>query len=260
MTPIPTDVSQTANWQSSIGLLQQRPAAGHLHQQPGRQPAAADHSSDPAERLRRDHRGGGPQFLPRRRHLGHRASPGPPTTDLFGSGKLQGGSTITVQYAKNYYSGVGAARSITTKLKEIFMAIKLAHARSKPWIMTNYLNTVPFGSTSYGIWAAAQDYFGINLAKPGTTLTIAQAAMLGAMPNNPAFFTPDPTAGTGYTMLVHALAVRAHQHGARRRHHPADSHSALRACALPDAEKVFNKTIQLGRALQATAGPAPPAT
>src|SRR5260370_530718 len=56
--------------------------------------------------------------------------------DLFGSGGLQGGSTITEQYAKNSYASIGTSQSITTKIKEIFVAIKLAHARSKSWIMT----------------------------------------------------------------------------------------------------------------------------
>ena len=126
----------------------------------------------------------------------------PPTTDLFGSGTLQGGSTITEQYAKNYYANIGASRTVTTKIKEIFVAIKLAHSRSKPWILTNYLNTVPFGNNIYGVWAAAEDYFGINLAKQGATLTTAQAAMLGAMPNVPASSTPDPTAGVATPSLV----------------------------------------------------------
>ncbi len=122
--------------------------------------------------------------------------------DLFGSGGTQGGSTITMQYAKNYYSNVGFTRTATTKLKEIFVAIKLAHVRSKQWIMTNYLNTIPFGNTEYGLGAAAEAYFNVNLANPHTTLTIAQAAMLAAMPNEPGYFNPDPSAGPAYTALV----------------------------------------------------------
>jgi membrane peptidoglycan carboxypeptidase len=122
--------------------------------------------------------------------------------DLFGSGGTQGGSTITMQYAKNYYSNVGFTRNATTKIKEIFVAIKLAHARSKQWIMTNYLNTIPFGNTEYGLGAAAEAYFNVNLANPHATLTIAQAAMLAAMPNEPGVFNPNPDAGTGYNLLV----------------------------------------------------------
>jgi membrane peptidoglycan carboxypeptidase len=122
--------------------------------------------------------------------------------DAFGNGNLQGGSTITMQYAKNYYSGVNTGQNLSTKLKEIFIATKLGHERSKAWVMTNYLNTVPFGPTTYGVGAAAEGYFNVNLTKPSAKLTIAQAAMLAAMPNSPGFFNPNPKAGAGYTALV----------------------------------------------------------
>ena len=120
--------------------------------------------------------------------------------DLFGSGGLQGGSTLTEQFVKNYYTTIGTSRSVSTKLKEIFVSIKLSHQKSKDWIMTQYLNTVPFGSNAYGVAAAAQVYFG----EPAAKLTVPQAAMLAAMVNQPGFFTPDPHAQPidGYTALV----------------------------------------------------------
>ena len=73
-----------------------------------------------------DHRRGGPSLLHRGRHLDHRHRPRR-LKDLFGSGGLQGGSTITEQYAKNYYADIGTRATSTTKIKEIFVAIKLAH-------------------------------------------------------------------------------------------------------------------------------------
>jgi membrane peptidoglycan carboxypeptidase len=118
--------------------------------------------------------------------------------DLFGNGGLQGGSTLTEQFVKNYYTTIGTSRSVSTKLKEIFVSIKLSHQKSKDWIMTQYLNTVPFGNNAYGVAAAAQLYFG----EPAVKLTVAQAAMLAAMVNQPGFFSPDPHAGDGYTALV----------------------------------------------------------
>ena len=122
--------------------------------------------------------------------------------DAFGHGNLQGGSTITMQYAKNYYNGVNTGQNLSTKLKEIFIAMKLGHARSKSWVMTNYLNTVPFGPPAYtGLGAAALNYFGVNLTTQGATLTLSQAAMLAAMPNSPGFLNPNPSAGAGYTAL-----------------------------------------------------------
>ena len=122
--------------------------------------------------------------------------------DVLGSGNLQGGSTITMQYAKNYYTGVDTGRNFSTKLKEIFIAMKLGHEKSKSWVMTNYLNTVPFGPTVDGLGAAADNYFSVDLTKPNATLTISQAAMLAAMPNAPGAFSPDPTAGPAYQALV----------------------------------------------------------
>jgi membrane peptidoglycan carboxypeptidase len=118
--------------------------------------------------------------------------------DLFGSGSLQGGSTITQQFVRNYYSSIGTQQTITRKLKEIFVAIKLAHVESKDQILTNYLNTVYFGNNAYGIGAAAQTYFN----EPASRLTISQAAMLAAMINQPGYFSPDPKAGQAYQALV----------------------------------------------------------
>jgi membrane peptidoglycan carboxypeptidase len=118
--------------------------------------------------------------------------------DLKGGGNLQGGSTLTEEFAKNYYATIGTSRTISTKIKEIFVSIKLSHEESKDWIITQYLNTVPFGNNAYGVAAAAELYFN----EPALKLTVAQAAMLAAMVNQPSFFSPDPSAGAGYTALV----------------------------------------------------------
>jgi membrane peptidoglycan carboxypeptidase len=118
--------------------------------------------------------------------------------DLKGGAVLQGGSTLTEEFVKNYYATVGTSRTASTKLKEIFISIKLAHEESKGWILTQYLNTVPFGANAYGIGAAAQIYFN----EPASNLTISQSAMLAAMVNEPGFFNPDPKAGQAYTALV----------------------------------------------------------
>jgi membrane peptidoglycan carboxypeptidase len=120
--------------------------------------------------------------------------------DTLGSGSTQGGSTLTEQFVKNYYAGFLTAGSTTgtQKLKEIVVAIKLARSKSKQWIMTQYLNTVPFGNQANGLGAAAELYFG----KPAMKLTIPQAAMLAAMVNSPGYLNPDPAAGAAYQALV----------------------------------------------------------
>ena len=119
-------------------------------------------------------------------------------TDIKGGSTLQGGSTLTEQFAKNYYATIGTSRTVSTKIKEIFVSIKLSHEKSKAWIMTQYLNTVPFGNNAYGVAARLQAYFG----KPALKLNVAQAAMLAAMVNQPGFFNPNPKAGVAYTALV----------------------------------------------------------
>jgi len=112
-------------------------------------------------------------------------------------GTFQGGSTITEELVKNYYATIGSGRTASVKIKEILVSIKLSHEESKDWILTNYLNTVPFGDESYGVAAAAQTYFN----EPANSLTVAQAAMLAAMVNEPSFFNPTPHT-PGYGPLV----------------------------------------------------------
>jgi membrane peptidoglycan carboxypeptidase len=118
--------------------------------------------------------------------------------DIKGGSNLQGGSTLTEQFAKNYYATIGTSRTVSTKIREMFVSIKLSHEKSKDWIITQYLNTVPFGNNAYGVAAASQLYFG----EPAMKLTVSQAAMLAAMVNQPGFFSPDPSAGLAYTSLV----------------------------------------------------------
>jgi len=119
--------------------------------------------------------------------------------DLTSGSVQQGGSTITQQLVRNYYDGIGTAQTFTRKIKEIFVAEKLASHESKAWILTNYMNTVPTGLNMYGFGAAAQAYFG----KPVSKLTVAQAAMIAAMPQAPSYYNPDPKAGAGYQALVY---------------------------------------------------------
>jgi len=119
--------------------------------------------------------------------------------DLTSGQIQQGGSTITQQLVRNYYLGIGDAETATRKVKEIFVAEKLASEKSKDWILTNYMNTVPTGASVYGFGAAAQQYFG----RPVSKLTVAQAAMIAAMPQSPSYYNPDPSGGAAYQALVY---------------------------------------------------------
>ncbi len=204
-TPVPTVADLTANWQSSIVDYANGQQMGHfdpnvngvtvdrMQLNASQVPTVMGQAMAAAED-RHFYTEGGVSLTGLMRAA---------YQDVFGHGNLQGGSTITMQYAKNYFQGVNTGQNLSTKLKEIIIAMKLGHSRSKSWVMTNYLNLVPFGPPQdTGLGAAAENYFNINLTAPGATLTPAQAAMLAALPNSPGFFNPDPSAGAGYTALV----------------------------------------------------------
>ncbi|MFJ9560442.1 transglycosylase domain-containing protein [Streptomyces fuscichromogenes] len=91
----------------------------------------------------------------------------------------QSGSTITQQYVKNYY--LAQEQTVTRKVKEFFIAIKLDRNESKDKILEGYLNTSYFGRNAYGIQAAAQAYYGVD----ATDLDPARAAYLAALVNAP---------------------------------------------------------------------------
>jgi membrane peptidoglycan carboxypeptidase len=105
--------------------------------------------------------------------------------DLTG-GDTQGGSGITQQYVRNAYPSVGTERTLTRKLKELMIAIKLSRDYSKNQILEFYLNTVYFGRGAYGIAAAAQTYFNTDVTK----LTVAQSAVLAGLLKSPGYYDP----------------------------------------------------------------------
>ena len=105
--------------------------------------------------------------------------------DLTGSdGSLQGGSTITQEFVRQYYSGIGTQQTFSRKIKEIFVAMKVAKEKSKQWILTNYLNTIYLGDGAYGIEAAAQTYYGRHASQ----LSVAQAAVIAAILQQPSTY------------------------------------------------------------------------
>ena len=80
--------------------------------------------------------------------------------DVFGSGGTQGASTITEQFVKTALGqGQASDRTLIEKVKEAFTAFQLTHLWSKDKILTEYLNTTPFGVAT-GVEAAAEAWFG----------------------------------------------------------------------------------------------------
>lgn len=104
-------------------------------------------------------------------------------------GSLQGGSTITQQYAKTAF--LTPSRTIQRKIKELVISIKLENQLSKDQIFESYLNTIYFGRGSYGVMTAAQQYFNRNIDQ----LTNAQAAVIASILRSPGLYDPAFKAG-----------------------------------------------------------------
>ncbi|AWW37812.1 transglycosylase domain-containing protein [Streptomyces cadmiisoli] len=93
---------------------------------------------------------------------------------LSGKGK-QGGSTITQQYVKNYY--LTQEQTVTRKLKELVISLKVDREKSKDDILAGYINTSYYGRGAYGIQAAAQAYYRVDAGD----LSVEQGAYLAAL-------------------------------------------------------------------------------
>src|SRR3569623_324060 len=98
--------------------------------------------------------------------------------------KAQGGSTITMQVARNFF--LGREKTYLRKLNEIMLAIKIEHEFTKQEILELYLNKIYLGQRAYGIAAAAEVYYGVNLPQ----LSLAQMAMIAGLPKAPSRYNP----------------------------------------------------------------------
>jgi membrane peptidoglycan carboxypeptidase len=101
-------------------------------------------------------------------------------------GNRQGGSTLTQQLVKNAI--LSNEQTITRKIKELILSLELERRYSKDEILQIYFNEIPYGSTYYGIEAAAQNYFD----KSAHELTIAEAATLASLPKAPTTYINNP--------------------------------------------------------------------
>ncbi len=98
--------------------------------------------------------------------------------------KSQGGSTITMQVARNFF--LDRKKTFLRKFNEILLAIKIDHELSKEKILELYLNKIYLGNRAYGVGAAAQIYFG----KPLKELNLSQLAMIAGLPQAPSTQNP----------------------------------------------------------------------
>ncbi len=98
--------------------------------------------------------------------------------------KRQGGSTVTMQLARNFF--LGNERTYTRKIKEIFLALRIEHEFNKDEILELYLNKIYLGNRAYGVGAAAEVYYGLGVHE----LNLAQIAMIAGLPKAPSRFNP----------------------------------------------------------------------
>jgi len=115
-------------------------------------------------------------------------------------GGTQGGSTITQQLVKLNQNWTND-RTIARKFKELILAVELEREYSKEDILTGYLNIAPYGNIQYGVESASQDYFG----HPAKDLTLPEAAMLAAIPQQPPYYSP-------YGPIYDSTALQNRQH------------------------------------------------
>ena len=104
---------------------------------------------------------------------------------FISTGKVtQGGSTITMQVARNFY--LTREKKIIRKLREILLAYKMERNLSKERIFELYMNKIYLGHRAYGVAAAAQVYYGKRLSE----LTLAEVAMIAGLPKAPSRYNP----------------------------------------------------------------------
>jgi penicillin-binding protein 1A len=97
---------------------------------------------------------------------------------------VEGASTITQQLARNLFTMFDV--SISRKIKEAILALRIERTYSKNEILEMYINQINFGSGAYGVEAAAREYFG----KSATDLTIGEATFIAGLPRNPRDYSP----------------------------------------------------------------------
>jgi penicillin-binding protein 1A len=104
--------------------------------------------------------------------------------DIFAGEYVEGASTLTQQLAKTLF--LSSRKTVFRKAREALLSLQIERKYTKDEILSLYLNQVYFGSGAYGVSAAAQTFFG----KPVNRLTVAECALIAAMPKAPSRFSP----------------------------------------------------------------------
>ena len=123
----------------------------------------------------------------------------------FTGGSVQGGSTLTQQLVKQVFfadeAGDRGLGGIPRKIKELILAVEIERMYDKDQILTLYLNESPYGGRRNGAESGARTYFD----KPAKDLSLAEASLLAAIPQNPSVFDP-------YNIAGHPALIKRQHH------------------------------------------------
>jgi membrane peptidoglycan carboxypeptidase len=128
--------------------------------------------------------------------------------DYSHHGIKQGGSTISQQLVKQLFIGPHPDNSLQRKAKEAVLALELNRRYTKSQILEMYLNTIFYGSQTYGIEAAARSYFQTN----AHDLNLAQASMLAGLPQAPTQYNPLINLAAAKTRQLEVLRAMVENH------------------------------------------------
>jgi penicillin-binding protein 1A len=149
--------------------------------------------------------------------------------------KRQGGSTITMQVARNFF--LSSEKTYLRKLTEILLSYKIEGSLSKEEILELYLNKIYLGQRAYGVEAAAQVYYGMSIAD----LSVARMAMIAALPKAPSRVNPVSNPAAAVERRNYILG-RMHQLGY------LDSAAYEAAVAEPDGARVHRVQVEANAA------------
>ena len=141
--------------------------------------------------------------------------------NLVSGGAKEGASTITMQVARNFF--LSREKTLTRKLSEVLLAMKIEHNLSKDKILELYINQIYLGQRAYGFEAAARTYFG----KPLNKLSTAETAMLAGLPKGPSLYNP----------------VINPQRAEARQHYVLGRMKTLRMISEPEYQQALNETL-----------------
>jgi penicillin-binding protein 1A len=146
--------------------------------------------------------------------------------DLANGQALQGASTITMQLMRNLYLG-SDRRTLKQKIIEAKLALEYEEEHSKRFVLTEYLNSVPYGTvggqTAVGVQAASRVFFN----KPASQLDLQQAALLAGLPQAPSQYNPFSDPSEARRRRNEVLAKMAQLHYISKARADAAEHAPL---------------------------------